>query len=197
MLNQLNAVSLAPGSNLTAATLNIYDPWCETHRCNDKGCGAQAVVAGGLCATHICREPDCKNRAAQDNGYCDQHCCRERGCLRASVDKYHNYCDHHWHSDDDSDGSSVWSYAGGSSAFGVDSGFNNNDILAAPGWSGPFGFAGAGPQPRRRKSSRRTRSRSGSRTRFTIGQQKKDRRRRTRRSGNGNGNNGPDMGLNW
>ncbi|KAK7978599.1 hypothetical protein PG988_006089 [Apiospora saccharicola] len=143
MLVQLRAASLAPsGSNFTAADLNMCDPWCEAHRCFDKGCSAQAVAAGGFCATHICREPDCKNRALQDNGYCDQHCCRERGCLRAPIDAYHNYCDHHWHSSDDSDASSVHSYTNGSS-YGVDPGFSGGS-LAAPGWSGPFGLAGGG-----------------------------------------------------
>ncbi|KAK8134801.1 hypothetical protein PG984_006813 [Apiospora sp. TS-2023a] len=48
MLVQLRAASLAPsGSNFTAADLNMCDPWCEAHRCFDKGCSAQAVAAGG------------------------------------------------------------------------------------------------------------------------------------------------------
>ncbi|KAK8093688.1 hypothetical protein PG997_000373 [Apiospora hydei] len=124
VLRQLNATANAgAGAGTVVTNLNIYDPWCATHRCRDPGCAAQAVSPGGLCATHVCRETGCAARATQDNGYCDQHCCRERGCLRAPIDAYHNYCDVHYHSDDDSsDGydSDVWSsYANGGSAGGA------------------------------------------------------------------------------
>ncbi|KAK7949063.1 uncharacterized protein PG986_009949 [Apiospora aurea] len=89
VLRQLNATANAnagTGAGTVVANLNIYDPWCATHRCRDPGCVAQAVSPGGLCATHVCRETGCAARATQDNGYCDQHCCRERGaCGRRSM----------------------------------------------------------------------------------------------------------------
>ncbi|KAK8086225.1 hypothetical protein PG994_001199 [Apiospora phragmitis] len=179
-LKQLAAASLVPGAGgLTIAGLSMYDPWCATHRCRDKGCAAQAVAAGGLCATHVCRDPECGARAEQDNGYCHQHCCRERGCLRAPVDVYHFYCDVHYHSDDDSsdDSDSAWSYASG----GV--GPNMSGLLAAPGWSGPFGLGGggAGLQPPKRRK-RRPRSRSGSRSRATTQQQKSRKSQKSQKS---------------